>query len=168
MWPAYAVRVVLRIIQKAVNSRKRFPPQGLIPCWPLFLVIMLLCVSSSIAMPPIPNGLWKGLIAEDVSGGYQGMYAVACCVRNRLDAGMNHGLCGLKRKDLDAFVNRQPKKYHAMAKRIVIQVFEQNAPDNTGGATHYEAIERYGLPYWTKNMIKTVRIGEHTFFKERR
>lgn len=137
-----------------------------------FLVVTALLftpfIAAAIAQPVYPANLWKGLIAEDVAGGYQGMYAVACCVRNRLNTGLNTGLCGLKRKDLDAFVNRQPKKYHAIAKQIIKQVFEDNSPDITGGGTHYEAVEKYGLPRWARGMIRTAKIGEHTFYKDRR
>ncbi len=115
----------------------------------------------------VPNNLWKGLIAEDVSGGYRGMYAVACCVRNRLNAGMDIGLVALKRKDLDAFVRKQGVKYESMAKNIVRKVFYENTPDVTQGATHYEAVERFGLPRWAKGMVRTVKISEHTFFRRR-
>jgi hypothetical protein len=133
-----------------------------------FLVVtVLLFIATASAQQPYPANLWKGLIAEDVAGGYQGMYAVACCVRNRLNTGLNTGLCGLKRKDLNAFVNRQPKKYHEIAKQIVKKVFEDNAPDITGGGTHYEAVEKYGLPRWARGMDRTAKIGEHTFFKKR-
>ncbi|MFA5385692.1 MAG: hypothetical protein WC364_13740 [Eubacteriales bacterium] len=113
----------------------------------------------------IQTNLWKGLIAEDVSGGYQGMYAVACCVRNRLNAGMDHGLVAMKRKDLNQFCHKQGNNYQQMAKGIINKVFSQAGPDITGGATHYEAVERYGLPNWAKDMVKTVKVGEHTYFR---
>jgi hypothetical protein len=112
-----------------------------------------------------PPNLWKGLIAEDVSGGYQGMYAVACCVRNRLNVGMNTGLVALKRKDLNSFVERQGSRYELMAKDIIRKVFNENSPDVTKGATHYEAVERYGLPKWAKGMVRTTKIGDHTYFR---
>lgn len=131
-------------------------------------LLFTLFIASASAQPVYPVNLWKGLIAEDVAGGYQGMYAVACCVRNRLNTGLSTGLCGLKRKDLDAFVNRQPKKYHAIAKQIIKQVFEDSSPDITGGGTHYEAVEKYGLPRWARGMIRTAKIGEHTFYKDKR
>ena len=111
------------------------------------------------------SNLWKGLIGEDVSGGYEGMYAVACVVKNRLAAGMNLGLVALKRPDLDTFVNKEPEKYHIMAKEIVKKVFEENGKDITNGATHYENIEKYGMPSWAKGMKVVAKIGEHTFFK---
>ena len=54
-----------------------------------------------------------------------------------------------------------------MAKDISHKVFVEGAPDTTGGATHFEANEIYGEPYWAKEMIVTVKIGEHTFYKEK-
>jgi len=120
------------------------------------------------AQTPLPANLWKGLIAEDVAGGYQGMYAVACCVRNRLNAGMDHGLVAMKRPDLNKFVKREGKTYELMARDILRKVFLENAPDVTRGATHYEAVERYGLPKWAKGMVRTAKVGEHTFFIKKR
>jgi spore germination cell wall hydrolase CwlJ-like protein len=111
------------------------------------------------------ENLWEGLIAESVSDGYNGMYATACVVRNRLHNGLNTGLVALKRKDLHAFVKRQGVKYEYMAKDIVSKVFQQNSKDITRGATHYENINRYGIPRWAKNMVITIKIGEHTFYK---
>jgi hypothetical protein len=113
-----------------------------------------------------PKNLWKGLIAEACNQGYDGMYAVACCVRNRIDAGMNTGLCALKRKDLDAFCKKQGRLYEVMAKDIITKVFEQNGVDTTFGATHYENIKAYGLPRWAVDMAITVKIKDHTFFRE--
>ena len=115
---------------------------------------------------PVPQGLWKGLIAEAVSEGYDGMFAVACCVRNRLRKGMNHGLCAMKRKNLDVFVAKQGVKYEEMAKEIVRKVFDENVPDITGGSTHYENVEKFGVPYWAKKMTKMIKIGCHTFYRE--
>lgn len=134
----------------------------------LFSLLFILSVLSSVEAKPIyPTNLWKGLIAEDVSGGYKGMYAVACCVRNRLNNGMNTGLVGLNRKDLNQFVKREGVKYELMAKDIIRKVFVENAPDITRGATNYEAVKRYGLPKWAKGMVRTVTIGEHTYFKKK-
>jgi len=112
-----------------------------------------------------PKDLWKGLIAEAVGEGYDGMYAVCCVYRNRLEKGMSLGCVGLKRKDLDEFVKRQGKKYEYMAKEIIEEVFFNRNIDVTKGATHYENIEVFGVPYWVKNMEITTKIGDHTFYK---
>ena len=115
-----------------------------------------------------PKDLWKGLIAEATSDGYRGMYAVACCVRNRLNKGMSAGLVGLKRKDLDSFVKKEGVRREKEAKDIVRQVFEENTQDVTGGAIYFECIERYGKPSFIRNTIRTTKIGEHTFFKDKK
>lgn len=114
-----------------------------------------------------PGNLWKGVIGEAVGEGYQGMYAVTCAYRNRLNKNLPLGCVALKRKDLDQFVEKQGKKYQEMAQQIVRKVFEENSPDITKGATHYENIEKFGIPRWAKKMEVTVRIGRHTFFREK-
>ncbi len=131
-----------------------------------FWVFVASFIASKVFAYEVPNNIWQGLIAEDVGGGYRGMYAVACVVRNRQAVGLNHGLCAMKRKDLDTFCKKQGKKYEVMAKEIVRKVFVENSPDVTNGATHYEAVERYGVPYWAKSMRIVARIGEHTYYRE--
>jgi len=117
-------------------------------------------VSAQVAQP----AYWQVIMAEAVSDGYQGMYAVACVIRNR--GGDLHGFCGSKRKDLSLFCSRQGGKFIRQARDIERIVFEKNGPDITHGATHFEAVERYGMPKWAKGMKVTARIGEHTFFKK--
>ena len=112
------------------------------------------------------SAIWKVLMAEAVSEGYDGMYAVACVIRNR--GGGLHGFCGAKRKDLTAFCNRQGKRVISLSRKIERLVFELDGPDTTGGATHFENVEAFGTPYWAKDMIVTVKIGQHTFFRSAR
>lgn len=118
--------------------------------------------------PKCPSNLWKGIMGEAVGEGYQGMYAVTCAYRNRLNENLSLGCVALKRKDLDQFIEKQGKKYQKMAKDIVRKVFEENGPDITKGATHYENIEKFGTPRWAKKMEITTKIGHHTFFKKKR
>ena len=129
----------------------------------LILVLLMVRVARTSEVIP-PDNLYKGLIGEAVSEGYEGMYAVACVYRNRLEKGMPLGCVALKRRDLDVFIQTQGKKYEIMAKEIVYKVFTQTN-DVTKGATHYENIERFGIPRWAKSMVRTVKIGEHTFYK---
>jgi len=115
-----------------------------------------------------PTNLWKGLIAEAVSEGERGMEAVCFVYRTRLQNGLNLGCVALlKRHDLDAFVARQGKKYEVFAKAIVERVFNGQVNDPTFGATHYENIKAFGIPYWAKEMVVTCKIGVHTFYKEK-
>ena len=46
-------------------------------------------------------------------------------------------------------------------------MFIENAPDITRNSTHYENVDKYGYPSWTKTMVKTIKIGSHTFFREK-
>jgi hypothetical protein len=136
----------------------------------LGVLVMLLIVMIVVAHSEInpPTNLWQGLIAEAVSEGPDGMYAVACVVRNRLNAGMNTGLVALKRRNLDEFVRREGRQAEHTAKDIVRKVFEEGATDITRGATHYEAVETFGMPKWARSMVRTVKIGKHSFYKARK
>ncbi len=131
-----------------------------------FVIFILLILARPCAAQNPQPAIWKVIMAEAVSEGYSGMYAVACVIRNR--GGDINGFCGSKRKDLEEFCQRQGNRYITMAKDISHKIFVEGAPDTTGGATHYEAVEIYGEPYWTKGMTVTAKIGEHTFYKERK
>lgn len=151
---------------------KTIPDRHLIK-WTFVLIAVMLALVYMMIRPlvvhadaPPPDNLWQGLLAEAVDQGWDGMYAVACVVRNRLAEGKGHGLCGLKRRNLEAFCKREGHMAEVVAKGIVDQVFNKGGKDTTGGATHYES-DRYPIPYWAKNMQKTVKIGQHQFYKER-
>ena len=111
--------------------------------------------------PPI----WKGLIAEASSEGYEGMKAVALVCRNRMDKGMGIGLNGLKRKDLDKFIRKEGKEKERLAKKIVREVFKERCSDITNGAIYFENIEKFNEPDWLRQRTKTIKLGNHTFYK---
>jgi hypothetical protein len=112
--------------------------------------------------------LWKGIVAEAVDDGRAGMYAVACVVRNRVNKGLPLGLVAMKRRDLKKFCCNQSEYKIVIAKEVVHQVFEHKGEDITGGATHFENIQKYGKPQWAYGMKKTVKIGCHTFYRKKR
>jgi len=140
----------------------------------LTLVFLLIFHSTAEGVNP-PANLWKGLIAEDTSGSYESYLAIALVVRNRLDAHMNHGLCALKRKNLDSFIAKEVnyakirynKDLVGIAQKAISDAFSYKVKDITGGANHYEYVERYGKPKWARNMVVTTKIGNHTFYKGR-
>jgi len=133
------------------------------------IIFMLICISLSLLgwqTPATDADLqyWKVLMAEAVSEGYEGMYAVACVIRNR--GGRLNGFCGANREDLDGFCIKQGKQYISIAKTVERHVFIEDGWDVTFGASHFENIEKFGEPCWTKGMISTAKIGNHTFYKE--
>ena len=68
----------------------------------IFCSLIFVVTLSSNAIADL--AIWKVIMAEAVSEGYEGMYAVACVIRNR--GGDLHGFCGAKRKDLEEFCKR--------------------------------------------------------------
>lgn len=137
-----------------------------------FVVIgVLMCIADKAHSEIMaPANLYKGIIGEAVGEGYDGMYAVACVYRNRLEKGLPLGCVALKRKDLDAFVKRQGARYEVIAKKIVQEVFAASISkptDPTHGATHYENLSAFGTPRWALGMVITAKVGSHTFFKEK-
>ena len=113
------------------------------------------------------DNLWKPVLVEATGEGRTGMYAVACVYRNRISKGMNLGSSGMKRKDLDRFIYLQGRQQEIIAKDVVYEVFVEHKEDVTGGATYFENIEEFGIPYWYYDMNETCKIGNHTFFKEK-
>ncbi len=127
-------------------------------------------VSENLTSPlQYPSNLWKGLLAEAVGEGEIGMYAVACCVRNRLNCGKGQGLTGLKRSNLDPFVLKCGLSYELMSKEIVRLVFEtNNAKDITNGAIYFESVDfPKNIAKFDRMYQRTVRIGKHIFYKEK-
>lgn len=121
-----------------------------------------------------PDNLWKGLIAENTrTESYAEFYATARCYRNRIEKGMTLGCVAMKRKDLDAFVSENvsyvkrvlKRPIDEWAQRAVREAFRDGSADPTNGATHYEDVEIYGLPYWAKNKKVLAKIGIRTFFE---
>lgn len=52
------------------------------------------------------------------------------------------------------------------SKRIAILAILHRDRDITGGATHYHA--SYVRPWWAKKLERTVKLGDHIFYRERR
>jgi len=133
----------------------------------VFCLMVILGSAVNVSAYVVPDNLWKGLLAEASGEGREAMYRVACVVRNRLVLGMNTGLCGLKRKDLDGFVMQEGRSKEKEAREIVRKVFQERGEDVTNGATHFESID-FREPRWAKKMVYLGQYKKHKFYKERR
>ncbi len=100
----------------------------------------------------------RAIMGEARCQGYDGMYAVACAIRNR---GNLRGVYGLK----DTKIDLEPDSVWKIAVRAWHD--SEKGEDVTLGATSWENVEQFGKPWWAKSMIKTVKIGAHTFYKEK-
>ena len=139
----------------------------------LALVFMLIFKSFAFAESNLPVCL---TIAGEAGGeGYKGMYAVACVINNRAK---------IQRKTFNQVVATQfygkDTKYARIAlqtqKKTILAIVDKLEKglieDITGGATHFENVERFGMPQYIKKNPKrwvvTCKIKHHTFFKEKR
>ena len=118
------------------------------------------------------------LLGEAEGESELGKLGVACVVRNRVYS--NHfpnsytEVClqhlqfscfneGSNRIALMLHPERSSKAYE-QCKRIAKSVIMDSALDITGGADHY-LNEKYANPSWKYKMIKTCKIGNHTFYR---
>jgi spore germination cell wall hydrolase CwlJ-like protein len=101
------------------------------------------------------------VLAEAANQGEEGLYAVACVVRNR--GYQINGFSAARRTDLRAFALRQPAQVQRWAADAIARV-RRGGADVTGGATHYENVRAFGTPRWARGRTPTARIGDHVFW----
>lgn len=98
----------------------------------------------------------KAVLGEARGEGFEGMYAVACAIRNR---GTLRGVYG---KDA-SMPDVTPELWQKASKAWYDS---EDGEDPTFGATHWHNVEREGENYWTRKLTRTYKVGSHTFFKE--
>lgn len=101
------------------------------------------------------------LIAEAANQGYEGMLAVAEVMRAR-DWNMRP-FCASRRKDLAAFVARQPARVRADAHKALEAA--RAGSMTVKGATHYENVRAFGVPKWARGLKPVATVGEHVFWR---
>jgi spore germination cell wall hydrolase CwlJ-like protein len=140
----------------------------------LLLLLILLLFKIGYGAQKNPSSLGSEQMGLTLAGeaggeGYLGMYAVACVIQNR--AKKSH--LSTSKVIKGGFYGRTSKgarKAFSAQKKAILGLVSQvgSLKDITNGATHFENVEYFGYPSWTKSMIKTCKIGRHTFFKESR
>ena len=112
--------------------------------------------------------LWKYLLAEAVGEGREGIKAVCCVVRNRCRVGLLLGLSGARKRNLEAFVRKCGVSWELVAKEIVSEVFNDNCPDITNGATYFESVDfPLNIIKFDMRYKRCWRYKKHIFYKER-
>lgn len=142
----------------------------------LLLILILLQPGTILADELDDIQVAKTIAGEAIGEGYVGMYAVACVIQNRMiKSSMSKRpilrpvevtRVGFYGKDNKVALRGYLKAKKALLK-LVYTLNRLELKDITGGATHFENVEAYGRPRWSKNMIITCKIGRHTFFKIR-
>lgn len=59
-----------------------------------------------------------------------------------------------------------PRAQYTLAREAALAVIEGRQPDPTGGATHYYATTMPKAPAWAAKAKRTMKIGQHVFFKD--
>ncbi|WP_277592993.1 cell wall hydrolase [Pseudomonas chlororaphis] len=129
--------------------------------------------------------LARTLWGEARGEGLAGQIAVAWTIRNRVNDGRTkswwgEGYAGVCQAPYQfSCWNKNDPNYpflsgakpipagqFAQAQRAADQVIAGAVPDPTSGATHYYATTMPKAPAWAAKARKTVRIGQHVFFKD--
>ncbi|MEN5032530.1 cell wall hydrolase [Pseudomonas sp. Ps21-P2] len=132
----------------------------------------------------------RDVLARTVYGeargeGLAGMVAVAWTIRNRVNDGQEkswwgEGYAGVCQKPYQfSCWNRGDPNYPFLsgARQIPFselaqcqiaadQVIDGKVPDPTGGATHYYATTLSKAPEWAARAKRTLKLGDHVFFKD--
>ena len=102
------------------------------------------------------------LLSEAANQGPQGLYAVACVLRNR--GWSLVGFQGAQRQDLGAFAHGQPDDVRQAA-HDALQAMLSGGRDITLGANHFANTALGGTPWWAQGRAPTVVIRDHTFWR---
>lgn len=122
----------------------------------VLILLGLLVTINAYAQTINDNEAIKAILGEARGEGFDGMYAVACAIRNR---GTLRGVYGLKASmgSIDAKTRQIASKAWYLSK---------DGEDVTKGASFWEGT-KFKKPYWARNMVRTVRVGHQEFYKER-
>jgi len=123
----------------------------------IFTFILFLGILPSFSQNITDSNAIRTIVGEAGNQGKNGMIAVGNVIRTRKNL---KGFYGFK----NPIVNKQPKWVWAQAERAWAESKTNNL---VGGATHFENVKAFGKPYWAKDMVETVTIKDHTFFKKK-
>ncbi|RYE60852.1 MAG: cell wall hydrolase [Oxalobacteraceae bacterium] len=129
--------------------------------------------------------LARTLWGEARGEGLAGMVAVAWTIRNRVDDGKDkswwgEGYAGVCQKPYQfSCWNRNDPNYpflngarqipfRELAQCLIAadQVIDGRVPDPTSGATHYYATTMLKAPDWAAKAKRTLKLGNHVFFRD--
>lgn len=118
------------------------------------LILMLGMLLSTSAWACDDTRVIHAILGEARGEGANGMYAVACAIRNR---GTLRGVYGADAR----IAEMTPELWHEGARAWYSSEF---GPDVTHGANSWENIVAFGRPKWTHGARTTARIGHHVFY----
>lgn len=123
----------------------------------LFTFISFIAISAAFSQNITDSNAIRTIVGEAGNQGKNGMIAVGNVIRTRNNL---KGFYGFK----NPIADKQPKYIWKMA----AEAWEESKTNNlVMGATHFENVKAFGRPYWAKDMVETVTIKDHTFFRKK-
>lgn len=126
--------------------------------------------------------LAKMLFAENAGGGPEAWIADGNAAMNRFRSGKYGKSLTQVIKGMSAAIQTKSPQWQK-ADKLEFNEFESRVfnkikdiadglvggkiPDTIKGATHFENLNRYPMPYWAKDMDAVARKGAHTYFKSK-
>lgn len=148
----------------AINFQKLIGKLGKLNRLFLSIIILLMMVGSAYAMTET-NFVASVIAAEAGGEGYEGMYAVACVIQNRME--IQHKTAYQIVKQKNQFYGATAKnrlKNYADVKETADSIAKQvgKLKDSTKGALYFRRPDER-LFKWCK--VRTVRVNNHIFYK---
>ena len=128
----------------------------------LILILIVLALDAHAQLQPAfsEENILRAGIGEASGEGEDGLYAVYCAILNR---GTLKGVYGLTA----GHIQNEPQWVLNRARKAYLRA---KSAYHSGGCqvygTHWESV-RFKEPYWAKSMVKTVKVKNHQFYKER-
>lgn len=136
---------------------------------------MLQVCSATLSAKEVPTQIpadraVKAILGEAEDQGPEGMFAVACAIRNR---GTLKGVYGYHKIHEQNGVYRRstPRGSRRIPEWVVNQAkaaWAKSLTKRIHSGTHWENVRQFGIPAWARDMRVVARIGDHVFFKEGR
>lgn len=139
-----------------------------IKLYPLIAVLAYSFMGTAMAKSPgLPEeSAIKAILGEAEGESYAGKVALAYALKNR---GKLTGVYGHKAIILRSGAyfrgdRRLNEKVVKEAQKALQWANSHPFDDPTCGATHWENVKAFGVPYWAKDMLETYRLGNHVFY----
>ena len=137
----------------------------------ILILLAILGVAPAYAAEIPSNEAVRSIIGEAENQGYEGMYAVACAIRNRGTLKGVYGSRSIQEIGGRLFrVSPDGRRWRisddTWQKASKAWFMSADGPDITNGATHWENVRDFGAPEWAHGMYVTLIFRGHEFYKE--
>lgn len=107
----------------------------------------------------------RAILGEAEGEPYLGKVAVGEVLRFRKSVRGFYGAKAVAFRDGRYYRGSRP--IDAVTVGEALKAWRESAQSNVSrGATHFENVKAFGVPYWASTMVPTVKIASHQFYRE--